>query len=133
MNSKNNAIERMVEIELARPDAFLIIKETLTRMGVASEGTKKLHQSCHILHKAGKYYIAHFKLLFELDGKSSNFDQNDANRQLAISQLLQSWKLLKIITPESLNAIALNIVKIVPSSEKKEWQLIAKHRIGNKA
>lgn len=133
MTTKNEVIERMVEVNLVRPDAFLIIKETLTRIGVPSAGSKKLHQSCHILHKAGKYYIAHFKLLFELDGKTSNFDVTDSMRQLGIAQMLASWNLVELVKEPSIsNAISLAPVKVVPSSEKSEWSLIAKHRIGNK-
>lgn len=131
--TKNEAIDRMVEVKLVRPDAFLIIKETLTRIGVPSTGSKKLHQSCHILHKAGKYYIAHFKLLFELDGKSSNFDIHDSMRQLGIAQMLASWNLVEIVNETTIsNAISLAPVKVVSSSEKSDWTLIAKHRIGNK-
>lgn len=126
-------LDRMVEVELTRPDAFLIVKETLTRIGVASEGQNRLHQSCHILHKGGKYYITHFKLLFELDGKNSNIDQQDIARQNTIAALLVSWGLVKFTNPKADMPVApMKSIKIVPASEKRNWELISKHRIGKK-
>lgn len=126
-------LDRMVEVELTRPDAFLIVKETLTRIGVASEGQNRLHQSCHILHKGGKYYITHFKLLFELDGKNSNIDQQDIARQNTIAALLVSWGLVKFTKPDvNMSLAPMKSIKIVPASEKRNWELISKHRIGKK-
>ncbi len=126
-----NILSKMVEIELPKDDSFLILKETLTRIGVASTQSKTLSQSCHILHKRGKYYITHFKLLFELDGKVSNFDDQDKSRMNTIVTLLESWGLLKIKSKANLkDFIPLKMVKIIPSNQKHEWNLIAKHRIG---
>ena len=121
----------MVEVTLASEESFLIIKETLTRIGVASTQNKTLFQSCHILHKRGRYYITHFKLLFELDGKTSNFDQQDKERMNTIAKLLESWGLLKIINKVALiEFMPVNKIKIIPSSEKSAWKLVTKHRIG---
>lgn len=127
--STDSVIDEMVEVELPNQDSFLIIKETLTRMGVASTQSKTLSQSCHILHKRGKYYITHFKLLFELDGKTSNFDDQDRDRMFTIAKLLETWGLLRIKSQLTDFAVAKKI-KIIPSSEKKDWILVAKHRIG---
>lgn len=123
---------QMIEVSLVTEESFLIIKETLTRIGVASTQNKTLFQSCHILHKRGKYYITHFKLLFELDGKASNFDQQDKERMNTIASLLESWGLLKIQDKKSLKEfMPVKKIKIIPSSEKASWKLIAKHRIGS--
>jgi hypothetical protein len=122
---------QMIEVSLVTEESFLIIKETLTRIGVASTQNKTLFQSCHILHKRGRYYITHFKLLFELDGKASNFDQQDKERMNTIASLLESWGLLKIQDKKSLKEfMPVKKIKIIPSSEKNLWKLIAKHRIG---
>jgi Bacteriophage translational regulator len=132
MNEVEAILDKMVPIELVSDDDFLIIKETLTRIGVASASGDTLFQSCHILHKRGKYYISHFKLLFELDGKPSNFSKDDAARMNTISKLLEDWALLKILKPIS-NQDLVNIskIKIISSDEKKNWNLIPKHRIGS--
>lgn len=130
---QRSILAKMVEVDLSRPDSFLIIKETLTRIGVASDSAKKLHQSCHILHKAGKYYITHFKLLFELDGKTSNIDKIDIARQNTIAKLLESWNLVRVKSEiPSDELVPMKLIKIVPSSEKREWELVSKHRIGRK-
>lgn len=124
-------LNRMIEVELTRDDGFLIVKETLTRMGVASDETKKLFQSCHILHKRGKYYITHFKLLFELDGNSSNIDAVDLVRQYTIASLLESWNLLKIVSKqEQLMQSLPKLVKVISNTERDKWELVSKHRIG---
>lgn len=124
---------RMVEIEPLNNDQFLIVKETLTRIGVPSREGKTLTQSCHVLHKRGRYYIAHFKMLFELDGKPSNFDERDEARQNTIATLLETWGLVKIKDSEKLKTfVPAKTIKIVHSSEREEWNLIAKHRIGAK-
>jgi len=122
----------MVEVELPREDSFLILKETLTRIGVASSQSQTLTQSCHILHKRGKYYITHFKLLFELDGKASNFDEQDRARMNTISTLLESWGLAKIKNKSSLkDFVPIKQIKIISSSDKHNWNLVSKHRIGS--
>ena len=127
-------LKQMIEVELPKEDSFLILKETLTRIGVESTQSKTLTQSCHILHKRGKYYITHFKLLFELDGKVSNFDEQDRARMNTIATLLESWGLLKIKNKAALKNFApIKKIKIIPSSEKHEWNLVAKHRIGTRA
>lgn len=124
-------LSKMIEVELPKEDSFLIVKETLTRIGVASTKNKTLTQSCHILHKRGKYYITHFKLLFELDGKASNFDEQDRARMNTIASLLESWGLLKIKNKASLkDFIPIKKIKIISSSDKKNWNLVSKHRIG---
>lgn len=125
-------LEQMIEVELPKKDSFLILKETLTRIGVASTQTKTLYQSCHILHRRGKYYITHFKLLFELDGKKSNFSSQDRARMNTIASLLESWGLLKIKDKSKLDKfVPIKKIKIIPSSEKTNWNLVAKHRLGS--
>lgn len=124
-------INKMVEVELPDKEKFLIVKETLSRMGIASKSSNTLSQSCHILHKQGKYYIAHFKLMMELDGKVSNFDEKDQARQNTIASLLESWGLVKIVDKSKLKKfVPIKQIKIVPFSEKEKWNLVAKHRIG---
>ena len=123
----------MVEVRLKQPDDFLKVRETLTRIGVASRGDKKLYQSCHILHKQGKYYIVHFKELFLLDGKHSDFNENDLQRRNRITKLLSDWGLVEILDEEQINNIAsVSQIKILPHKEKAEWQLVAKYSIGTK-
>ena len=126
-------IDTLIEVGLEQPDDFLKVKETLTRMGVASRKERKLFQSCHILHKQGKYYIVHFKELFALDGKPTDFSENDEARRNAITNLLQEWGLVSIVSGNTLENIApLNQVKILPYAEKEEWELIPKYNIGKK-
>lgn len=123
----------MAEVFLAHPDDFLKVRETLTRIGVSSKTEKKLFQSCHILHKQGRYFIVHFKELFLLDGKSSDFSENDLQRRNRITKLLADWNLITL-ADESItdNMAAMSQIKILPYREKKEWQLIAKYSIGGK-
>tara|TARA_B100002019_G_C20808441_1_gene374725 strand:+ start:90 stop:476 length:387 start_codon:yes stop_codon:yes gene_type:complete len=123
----------MVEVNLGEPDDFLKVRETLTRIGVASRKEKKLYQSCHILHKQGKYYIVHFKELFALDGKRANLTVNDVQRRNRIAKLLVDWGLLEIVKPESIMDIApLNQIKVLAYKEKGEWILEQKYNIGKK-
>lgn len=122
-----------VEVTLPDADAFLKIKETLTRIGVSSTKSKILYQSCHILHKRGQYAILHFKELFKLDGKPSNIDETDIGRRNAIVKLLSDWELLTIISKEPLAPLVpINQIKILPYKEKSEWELVAKYSIGKK-
>jgi hypothetical protein len=124
---------QMVEVRLKQPDDFLKVRETLTRIGVASRGDKKLYQSCHILHKQGKYYIVHFKELFLLDGKHSDFNENDLQRRNRITKLLSDWGLVEVVDDERINNIAsVSQIKILPHKEKHEWTLIPKYSIGSK-
>ena len=125
--------ENMVEVVLTQPDDFLKVRETLSRIGVASRKEKKLYQSCHILHKQGKYYIVHFKELFALDGKTANLTQNDVQRRNRITQLLSDWGLISVIKEESIADIApLNQIKVLSYKEKNEWILESKYNIGKK-
>ncbi len=120
-----------IEILLTQPDDFLKIKETLTRMGIASKKEPKLYQSCHILHKQGRYYVVHFKTLFELDRKPTNISEEDIARRNTIANLLEQWGLLKIVHPEMYSARApINTIKILPFKDKSSWQLIPKYNIG---
>ena len=126
-------INTMVEIELEEPDDFLKVKETLTRIGVASKKDNKLFQSCHILHKQGKYYIVHFKELFALDGKPTDFSDNDVGRRNTIANLLQEWGLITIVSGDTEENVApMNQIKIISFSEKDDWELIPKYNIGKK-
>ena len=126
-------IDTLIEVELDQPDDFLKVKETLTRIGVASRKENKLFQSCHILHKQGKYYIVHFKELFALDGNPTNFSENDVARRNTISNLLQEWELVKIVDNNNTDDVApMNQIKIISYSEKDEWELIPKYNIGKK-
>ena len=133
---ENNLIEwnpaKMLEITLNEPDDFLKVKETLTRIGVASRKDKKLFQSCHILHKQGRYFIVHFKELFLLDGKKSNFELNDVQRRNTITQLLCDWGLVSMVSQKPLECAPLRQIKIIPFKEKDEWELCPKYNIGNK-
>ena len=125
--------ESMVEVKLSQPDDFLKVRETLSRIGVASRKEKKLYQSCHILHKQGKYYIVHFKELFALDGKTANLTQNDVQRRNRITQLLSDWGLISIVkTDEVLDIAPLNQIKVLSYKEKGEWELESKYNIGKK-
>jgi hypothetical protein len=123
-----------VEITLNEQDDFLKVRETLTRIGVSSRKEKVLYQSCHILHKQGRYAIVHFKELFALDGKPSNISENDIQRRNAIAKLLEDWELIKILNPKKIeNDLApLHQIKIISFREKDDWQLIAKYNIGKK-
>jgi hypothetical protein len=123
----------MVEVVLNEPDDFLKVRETLTRIGVASRKEKKIYQSCHILHKQGKYYIVHFKELFALDGKNTNISLNDVQRRNRIIQLLSDWGLITIVTPDKIADLApLNQIKVLAFKEKEEWTLESKYNIGRK-
>ena len=122
----------MLEVVLSEPDDFLKIKETLTRIGVASSVDRKLFQSCHILHKQGRYFIVHFKELFLLDGKGSNLSKNDMQRRNSITILLSDWGLLDIVdTSQSLDTAPLKQIKIIAHREKSEWELCPKYNIGS--
>lgn len=123
----------MVEITLNQPDDFLKVRETLTRIGVASRSEKKLYQSCHILHKQGRYYIVSFKELFLLDGKGSDFSENDMQRRNRITKLLSDWGLVNVVNEEHLeNVCTMSQIKIIPHKEKGDWELIPKYQIGSK-
>ena len=125
--------EMMVEVQLGEPDDFLKVRETLTRIGVASRKEKKLYQSCHILHKQGRYYIVHFKELFALDGKHANLTSNDVQRRNRITQLLSDWGLIEVVNAESIGDIApLNQIKVLSFKDKGDWILEQKYNIGKK-
>jgi hypothetical protein len=123
----------MLEITLNEPDDFLKVRETLTRIGVASRKDKKLFQSCHILHKQGRYFIVHFKELFLLDGKKSNLEENDIARRNTIAQLMSDWGLVSIEGARKVEPLApMRQIKIIPFKEKNDWELCPKYNIGNK-
>jgi len=124
----------MVEVTLNEQDDFLKVRETLTRIGIASRKDKTLYQSCHVLHKQGRYYIVHFKELFALDGKPANFDTGDISRRNTIANLLSDWGLIKLVDPDkSADPIApMSQIKIIPHKDKDEWTLEAKYTIGRK-
>lgn len=125
--------DQMVEVVLNEPDDFLKVRETLTRIGVASRKEKKIYQSCHILHKQGKYYIVHFKELFALDGKHANLTVNDVQRRNRIINLLSDWGLITITKPDSVTDVApLNQIKVLSYKDKDEWVLESKYNIGKK-
>jgi len=126
------SIDSLIEVLLKEPDDFLKVKETLTRIGIASRKTKILYQSCHILHKQGKYYIVHFKELFALDGKPTDFSDSDEGRRNTIVNLLAEWGLIKIATPDKTKepVTPLNQIKVLPYKEKSEWELVTKYNIG---
>jgi len=128
------SVENLLEVSLKEEDDFLKVRETLTRIGVASRKEKKLYQSCHILHKKGKYYIVHFKELFALDGKSTDFDDNDLGRRNTIAKLLAEWGLVDIVSKDQAeNPIApLSQIKILSYTERDDWELVTKYSIGNK-
>ena len=137
MDEQNNEIKNwvpadMLEVTLNEPDDFLKIRETLTRIGVASRKDNKLFQSCHILHKQGRYFIVHFKELFLLDGKPSKLIENDIQRRNTISTLLADWGLVNIVNPEVAKDLApLRQIKVIPFKEKSQWELCPKYNIGN--
>ena len=125
--------DQMVEVTLNAPDDFLKVRETLTRIGVASRKEKKLYQSCHILHKQGRYYIVHFKELFALDGKHANLTANDVQRRNRIARLLADWGLILVVKPDSVSDIApLNQIKVLSYKDKGLWVLEQKYNIGKK-
>jgi len=130
----NDILDSLVEVKIDGEESFLKIKETLTRIGVASRKENKLYQSCHIFHKQGHYYIVHFKEMFIIDGKPSNFSDEDIGRRNKIAELLQDWGLLKIVNPEVIkDPIApMNQIKVLNYKEKNEWTLEAKYQIGRK-
>jgi hypothetical protein len=127
-------LSKFLEIELKEQDDFLKVRETLTRIGVSSRKEKVLYQSCHILHKQGRYYLVHFKELFLLDNKPSNLSENDVQRRNAIADLLEEWGLLKILNPAIMedNIAPIHQIKIISFKEKDEWELITKYNIGKK-
>ena len=129
-----NILETLVEVRLGEEDDFLKVRETLTRIGVASRKDKTLYQSCHILHKQGKYYIVHFKELFALDGKPSDFSEEDKGRRNTITKLLSDWGLIVIVDQEKITELQtpLNQIKILPFKEKNEWSVVTKYNIGRK-
>ena len=124
--------EKMIEVFLSEPDDFLKVRETLTRIGVASRKEKKLYQSCHILHKQGKYFIVHFKELFALDGKKANLSMNDVQRRNRIIQLLSDWGLITTVSEDTLDIAPLNQIKVISYKEKNNWVLETKYNIGKK-
>lgn len=128
----NELLDSLVEVKIAEEEDFLKIKETLTRIGVASRKEKKLYQSCHIFHKQGKYYIVHFKEMFTIDGKPSNFSEEDKGRRNKIIQLLQEWNLLKVVEPEKIiePIASMSQIKIINHKEKDDWTLEAKYNMG---
>ena len=129
----NWSADNMVEVSLGEPDDFLKVRETLTRIGVASRKEKKLYQSCHILHKQGRYFIVHFKELFALDGKRANLTVNDVQRRNRISQLLADWGLIAILNVDQISDIApLNQIKVLSFKDKGDWILETKYNIGRK-
>ena len=126
-------IETMIEVELDQPDDFLKVRETLSRIGIASRKENTLYQSCHILHKQGRYYIVHFKELFALDGKPTNFSENDEARRNSITNLLEEWGLIKIVNGDiKTNVAPLSQIKILTYEEKDGWNLVTKYNIGKK-
>jgi hypothetical protein len=125
--------DQMVEVVLNEPDDFLKVRETLTRIGVASRKEKKIYQSCHILHKQGRYYIVHFKELFALDGKHANLTVNDVQRRNRIINLISDWGLVTIVKPDSVTDVApLNQIKVLSYKDKDDWTLESKYNIGKK-
>ena len=127
-------IHDMIEVLLGQPDDFLKVRETLSRIGVASRHEQILYQSCHILHKQGKYYIVHFKELFALDGKKTNFNENDLGRRNTIANLLAEWGLLNLVDAKKSaeDTVPLGQIKILSFKDKSDWNLVAKYNIGNK-
>ncbi len=130
----NDIIDTLLEVKLGEEDDFLKVRETLTRIGVASRKDKTLYQSCHILHKQGKFYIVHFKEMFALDGQHSNFSAEDQGRRNTIAKLLEDWGLVKIVDPAKFSnpKATMNQIKILPHKEKDEWTLVTKYAIGKK-
>jgi hypothetical protein len=129
-----NVFDSLIEVRIGEEEDFLKIKETLTRIGIASKKEKKLFQSCHIFHKQGKYYIVHFKEMFVVDGKPSNLSEEDISRRNKIVDLLQSWELLKVVDPEKIKSpqAPISLIKIINHKEKNEWVLESKYNMGRK-
>lgn len=129
-----NYVDTLLEVILNQEDDFLKVRETLTRIGVASRKEKRLFQSCHILHKRGKYYIVHFKELFALDGKPTDFDESDLGRRNTISNLLEEWGLVEIVDREKSKSpiTPLSHIKVISYGERQDWELVAKYNIGSK-
>jgi hypothetical protein len=129
-----SSVDNLVEVRLGEQDDFLKVRETLTRIGVASRKDKTIYQSCHILHKQGKYYIVHFKELFALDGKPTNFSEDDVGRRNTITALLEEWGLVKVVEPTKIEdpKMPLSQIKILPHKDKNEWTLVSKYNIGRK-
>jgi len=129
-----NVLDSLIEVKIGEEEDFLKIKETLTRIGVASRKEKKLYQSCHIFHKQGKYYIVHFKEMFAIDGKPSNFSEEDKGRRNKIAELLQDWGLLKVVDSERIKEplASMSQIKIINHKEKSDWALEAKYNMGRK-
>lgn len=129
-----SSVDNLVEVRLGEQDDFLKVRETLTRIGVASRKDKTIYQSCHILHKQGKYYIVHFKELFALDGKPTNFSEDDIGRRNTITALLEEWGLIKVVEPTKIEdpKMPLSQIKILPHKDKNEWTLVSKYNIGRK-
>jgi len=132
MNETSWSPEEMLEVRLNEPDDFLKVRETLSRIGVASRKDKTLFQSCHILHKQGKYYIVHFKELFALDGKDTNLSENDIARRNTIANLLTDWGLVDVVGTSKIEAAPLSQIKVISFKEKGEWKLETKYNIGKK-
>lgn len=129
-----SVVDKLIEVSLVKEDDFLKVKETLTRIGVASKKDMKLYQSCHILHKQGRYYIVHFKELFALDGKPTNISEEDIGRRNTIVKLLSEWGLITLVDPaRSADPLApLSQIKVLPHKDKDQWELVAKYNIGRK-
>jgi hypothetical protein len=132
MNETSWSPEEMLEVRLNEPDDFLKVRETLSRIGVASRKDKTLFQSCHILHKQGKYYIVHFKELFALDGKDTNLSENDIARRNTITNLLTDWGLVDVVGTTKVEAAPLSQIKVISFKEKNDWKLETKYNIGKK-
>ena len=129
-----SVVDQLIEVRLVNEDDFLKVRETLTRIGVASKKDMKLYQSCHILHKQGKYYIVHFKELFALDGKPTNLSDDDIGRRNTIARLLDEWGLIQLVEPSRSDSpvTPLSQIKVLPHKEKDQWELVAKYNIGRK-
>ena len=127
-------VDKMIEVKLKEEDDFLKVRETLTRIGVASRKNNTLFQSCHILHKQGRYYIVHFKELFALDGKPFDFTEEDTGRRNSITKLLSDWGLVTLVDAEKIKepTVPISRIKIIPFSEKSQWELVTKYNIGKK-
>ncbi len=132
--SESSVVDSLLEVNLVDKESFLKIKETLQRIGVASRKEKALYQSCHILHKKGKYYIVHFKEMFALDGRPTNFDDNDKSRRNRIAKLLEEWGLIKVVgvSSDTLNMCPMNQIKVIKFEDKDNWDLVSKYSVGRK-